>query len=208
MLKQNIICFDTVKHGNRHVFYSVDTLVTAIEQKKKVSFLYYDLDIHKSKVYRRKGARYVVNPLALIYTNDKYYLVCYHKGQELRNYRIDRMEKVEVSDKDITPVKAFKDFNIAEYKQQAFSMFTGKCSNITLTVDNACINAVLDKFGESVNLRFIDEKTFSVTVQVQVSPTFFAWCLTSCQKITITAPQSVVKEYGEYVKSVIPEMVT
>ena len=64
VLKQNIICFDTVKHGNRHVFYSVDTLVTAIEQKKKVSFLYYDLDIHKSKVYRRKGARYVVNPLA------------------------------------------------------------------------------------------------------------------------------------------------
>jgi len=53
---------------------SDDTIITAIKQKKQTSFVYYNIDVNKSKVYHRNGERYIVNPLALIYTNDKYLL--------------------------------------------------------------------------------------------------------------------------------------
>ena len=205
VLKKNIVCFNTNKHSNKYVFYSVDTLITAIGQKKKVSFLYYDIDAHKSKGYRRNGERYIVNPLALIYTNDKYYLVCYSdKYKDLANYRIDRMERVEIEKSGVTPVKKYENFDIHAYKQQAFSMFTGEVKEVTLVVDNSCVDAIIDKFGEQTLLAPIDENTFSVKVNVQISPTFYAWCLTSCKKITITGPADVVKGFEGYMKSVVP----
>jgi len=204
VLRKNVVCFDTVKHSNKYVFYSIDTLITAIENQKKASFLYCDFDVNKNKAYRKSGKRYIVNPLALIYTNDKYYLVCYSdKYRDLCNYRIDRMEKVAIEKSGITPVKKYENFNIHAYKRQAFSMFTGELKDVTLTVDNTCIDAILDKFGEQIPLTTVDGTSFRVRVQVQVSPTFFAWCLTSCKKIRITAPAEVVKGFEEYVKSVI-----
>ena len=204
LLKKNVVCFDTVKHGNKYIFYSIDTLVTAIEQKKQTSFVYYDIEASKKKAYRKSGGRYIVNPLALICANDKYYLVCYSdKYRGLCNYRIDRMEKVEIEKSDITPVKAYENFNIHSYKRQAFSMFTGELKEVTLTVDNSCLDAVLDKFGEQTPLSRVDDRSFRVRVKVQVSPTFFAWCLTSCNKIRITAPDDVVAAFKEYVKTVI-----
>ncbi|MCL2798577.1 MAG: WYL domain-containing protein [Firmicutes bacterium] len=156
------------------------------------------------KPFRKGGRRYVVNPLALIYTNDKYYLVCYSdKYRTLANYRIDRMEKVEVERGGITPVAEFENFSVHAHKRQAFSMFTGELKEVLLTVDNSCIDAILDKFGEQVPLTRVDEGHFSVRVKVQVSPTLFAWCLTSCGKIRISEPAEVVKGFEEYVKTCI-----
>jgi len=168
--------------------------------------MYYDFDVNKNKVYRKNGKRYIVHPLALIYTNDKYYLVCYSDYfRDLCNYRIDRMEKVEIEKSGVTPVKEYENFNIHAYKRQAFSMFTGELKDVTLTVDNSCLDAILDKFGEQIPLVKVDANSFRVRVQVQVSPTFFAWCLTSCGKIRITAPAEVVAAMDEYIKTVMPK---
>ncbi|GHV03020.1 hypothetical protein FACS1894211_15380 [Clostridia bacterium] len=241
VLRRNAVCFDTAKHANRHVFYIIDALISAIERRKKASFLYYDFDLDKNKVYRKNGERYTVNPLALIYTNDKYYLTCYSdKYKDLCNYRIDRMERVETETADITPVAAYENFNIHSYKRQAFSMFTGELKEVTLTVSNDCIDAILDKFGENVPIVKLNDLSnplttaalqsapataqnshavqptdlsvsvsnakpvpvgplyFRVTVPVQISPTFYAWCLTSCGKIRITAPADAVQGFAEY----------
>ncbi|MCL2369669.1 MAG: WYL domain-containing protein [Firmicutes bacterium] len=204
LLKKNIICYDTNKRSNKYVFYSVDTLISAIEGKKKASFLYYDLDISKNKVYRKSGNRYIVNPLSLLYTNDKYYLVCYSdKLLKLCNYRIDRMEQVEIEKSRVTPAPQYDNFNIHTYKQQAFSMFGGDLKSVRLKVDNTCIDAILDRFGENTPLKQIDNNTFSTTVKVQVSPTFFGWCLNSRGKIRISSPRDVEFAMDAYVKSVV-----
>lgn len=205
ILKKSIVFYDINKRSNKYVFYSVDTLITAIEGKKKASFLYYDFDVNKNKVYRKGGNRYVVNPLALIYTNDKYYLACYSdKYHKLTNYRIDRMEKVEIETDHIIPIEEYQNFNVHTYKHQAFSMYGGELRDIMLSVDNSCIDAILDRFGEHTPLMSIDDTTFRVRVKVQVSPTFFAWCLNSCNKIRIIAPKDIVLAMNDYIKSVLP----
>jgi predicted DNA-binding transcriptional regulator YafY len=221
LLKKNIVCFDTAKHSNKYVLYTIDALTSAIEQRKKASFLYFGLAPDRGKVYRKSGGRYLVNPLALIYTDDEYYLTCYSdKYRDLCNYRIDRMERVEVETAAIAPAPEYENFNINAYKRQAFSMFGGELKEVTLTVADACLDAILDKFGEQVPLTRIEtpadkvtvpadiSKTptaryFRVTVPVQVSPTFYAWCLTSFGQIKITAPDDVVRGFREYRERVI-----
>lgn len=70
ILKGNIVCFDTRKHTNEMIFYSVQALEDAIREHKKASFLYFDLNEKREKVYRRNGERYIVDPMSLVYNED------------------------------------------------------------------------------------------------------------------------------------------
>ena len=125
LMRNGCVCFDAVKHIDKHVSCSVDILAGAIKQKKKVSFLYYDFDLNKNKVYRKSGNRYVVNPLALVYTGDAHYLICcFDCSDEFCNYRLDRMENAEIMESDIKP--GHENFDFDAYKQQVFSMFTNE----------------------------------------------------------------------------------
>ena len=66
-------------------------------QQKKVIFYYYDLNENGEEVYRNGHHHYVVEPIALIFNEDNYYLMVYssrHNGTA--NYRVDRMDAVEI----------------------------------------------------------------------------------------------------------------
>ena len=75
ILKSNIVNFKTAKHSNEHIFYNVDALEQAIDRQKKILFRYFDLNEYGEKVYRREGHRYVVEPIALVFNEDNYYML-------------------------------------------------------------------------------------------------------------------------------------
>lgn len=88
-LKQNFICYDTVKKDSKYIFYYIDEIERAIAQGNKISFCYCYLTYKAERKYRKDGQRYIVNPLALVFSRENYYVVCYdnnHKG--CANYRI------------------------------------------------------------------------------------------------------------------------
>ena len=88
VLKNHLVCFDTLKHTNESVYYNVDTINDAITQNRKVSFFYFDYDVNKNKIYRKEKTRYVVNPISLVFSEDNYYLVVYNsKYKKFNNYR-------------------------------------------------------------------------------------------------------------------------
>ena len=60
-ISKNIIACNSPKRSNRHLIYSVDAIDKAINERKKISFRYYSLNIKKEKVYRKDGGRYVTN---------------------------------------------------------------------------------------------------------------------------------------------------
>ena len=102
ILQSNMVCFNTRKHHNESIYYNVDYLEDAIEQKKKVIFYYFDLNENGEKVYRNGHHHYVVEPIALVFNEDNYYMVCYSaRHDSTANYRIDRMDAVEVIDEGI-----------------------------------------------------------------------------------------------------------
>ena len=49
----------------------------ALQEHKKASFYYFDRDEHGEKVYRKNKKRYIVDPMALVFNDDNYYLMCF-----------------------------------------------------------------------------------------------------------------------------------
>lgn len=77
LLQGNLVRFNTRKHSNHSIFYNVQAIEDALQDKKRLSFRYYDLNENLEKVYRMDGGRYVTDPVALIYDDNNYYMICY-----------------------------------------------------------------------------------------------------------------------------------
>jgi len=206
ILKTNVASFNTNKHSNEAIYYNVQALEEAITQRKKVSYFYFDLDENGTRVYRKDKNRYVVNPVALVFNEDNYYLVCYNdKYNNLSNYRVDRMEHVDVELEDITESDCMTNFNLADYREQAFKMYTGEIHEVVLQFDASLINVIQDKFGEDTKMVKQENGSFIANVKVQISPVFFGWCLVFDNRLRIIAPQSVIDQYCTTLKSTMTQ---
>ncbi len=176
ILKSNIVHFNTRKHSNEAIFYNIDALEEAIRKNKKIIFKYYDLGIDGKPVYRRDGHHYVVEPIALVFNEDNYYLEAYScKHLGTTTYRVDRMSNVEIIDEKITKEAKALRKDIAKSTKSSFKMYGGEIETVTLQFDKKLIGAVYDKFGEDTKMTMVDENTVTTTVDVQISPTFKGW---------------------------------
>lgn len=195
-MKSNIVCFNTRKHSNESIYYSVNYLEDAIEKKKKVIFRYYDLNENGEKVYRREGHHYVVEPIALIFNEDNYYLICYSaKHDNTANYRIDRMDSVELIDEDVCEKALVLRESVAGYTDQVFKMYGGQPENITIEFNDRLIGVVYDKFGEDTKMLRLSDHTCAATVKVQVSPTFWGWLFQFGDQMKLRSPETLVEQY-------------
>lgn len=203
ILKSNIVNFNTRKHRNESIYYSVGFLEDAIEQNKKVIFRYFDLDENGEKVYRRDGHHYVVEPIALVFNEDNYYLVSYSSRHDsTANYRVDRMDAVEIIDDDICEKALAYREDIAGYTEQTFKMYSGQVEDVMLQFDNALIGSVYDKFGEEIKMLRVNDEKCATSVKVRISPTFWGWLFQFGKKMEILSPATVADEY----KKIIAEM--
>lgn len=189
------------KHNNERIYYSIDAITTALLEKKKVSFFYFDYDINGKRVYRKDKARYEVNPLGLVYSEDKLYLVCFHdKYGDAANYRLDRMDEVQVEQTDIMPNKAFVTFDVAAYKREQFGMYAGEETQVELVFPQDLLEMVIDRFGESINFVEAENGNYIVTVTIQVSKIFFSWLTTFEGRVKVQSPESVKNSYKDFIK--------
>lgn len=200
VLKSNLVCFNTRKHSNEAIYYNVGFLEDAIQQNKKVIFYYYDLDENGEKIYRRGKHHYIVEPVALVFNEDNYYLVIYSaKHDNTANYRVDRMEKVEIIDEPICEKAIALRGDVADYTEQAFKMYGGQPVDIVLEFDSKLIGVVYDKFGEDTKMMRSGSNKCLATVTVQVSPTFWGWLFQFGRQMRILSPESVVEEYKKQI---------
>ena len=196
ILKGNMVCFNTRKHTNEAIYYNIGFIEDAILQKLKVSFYYFDLNENGEKKYRKNKERYIVEPIALIFNEDNYYLMCYSsKYDDICNYRLDRMESVEVEADSISDKALQHVADIADYTEQVFKMYGGEREEVHLQFDISLIGAVYDKFGEDTKITRLDETTFKTKVKVQISPTFYGWLFQFAGKMKIISPITVIDEY-------------
>lgn len=189
------------KRNNERVYYSIDAITTAILEKKKISFLYFDYGISGQRVYRKEKNRYEVNPLGLVSSEDRLYLVCYHdKYGNTANYRLDRMDEVKVEQANITQNEVFVNFDLAEYKREQFEMFGGVETTVEIMFPQDLLEVAIDRFGENILPVFVGNGMYIVTVTVQVSKTFFAWLTTFEGRVKVKAPEAVKESYKEFIK--------
>ena len=194
VIKRNIVAFNTAKSTNEKVFYTINEIALALEKKQQVAFYYFKYNEKREKVYQRKHNLYVVNPLATVFCDDKYYLMCYDdKHGNIIHYRIDRMEDLRMIDEPIRETEESRNFDIKKHKKQLFGMYVGAPRKVVLDFDKSAVDGVYDKFGDSVKPKIEGDKLI-FTIEAQISPTFIAWVMGFGQTLKVVAPKDVVKK--------------
>ena len=203
VLKRNMVCFNTRKHSNEKILYNIDTIEEAILAQKKVIFLYFDLDENGQRVYRRGGHHYVVEPVALVFNEDNYYMSSYSSRHDsTSHYRVDRMDGVKIIDEPCSEKAIALRDEVAAYTEQAFKMFGGQQEDVVLEFDRALIGVVYDKFGESVKMIPSGENKCIATVKVRISPTFWGWLFQFAGQMKIISPGHLLEQYREYARRI------
>lgn len=202
-LHRHVIVTDRVKTMNESIYYNVDAIHKAIQLCKKVKFKYSDYTVDKQLKLRRNGEIYCVDPYALTYSDENYYLIAYHeKYNDISHFRVDRMLEIEVSEEKRSEFKEYRDFNVANYSKKIFQMYSGEMHRVELELDNSLINAVIDKFGKEVSIFDKSNDSFKISIEVAATGTFFGWLIMFGDKVKIVSPKSIANDFKEYLLNV------
>lgn len=198
-LSSHAVVFNTHKHSNREIFYTVYAIDRALNEGKRINFLYFHLDENLSRVYRHDKTTYTVDPLALVYNDDNYYLVAYDPDTESKrkNFRLDRMEKTEISDEPVCEhaKNVLLGGDVLEYVRTQVRMYSGEEKTVVLEFPDDKADIVYDEFGENVSVTRLGDGVLAASVTVQLSPTFFGWLAQSGGTIRISSPAEAREKY-------------
>ena len=215
-LQRQVYVAGKARSVNERVYYTIDAIYEAIAQDRQVSFLYFDYDPERQKVYRRGGAAYVVSPFALIRDNDNYYLVACETlespetseptenpektenpeeneppAPRLRHYRVDKMERLTVLEEPRQGRKAFESVDPGSYVDRHFGMFQGEEEEVVLRCKREMARVLIDRFGDDVQMIPDGENSVRALVKVVVSPQFFGWVFGLEGAVEVLEPDSV-----------------
>ena len=200
LLNRHLYIDSRSKATNESIYLNVDRIQTAITERKKITFRYFDYSPSKERVHRHDGQLYSVSPYALLWNNDNYYLVGFHDHrQQVAKFRVDRIDGLKVTQK--AAVQKPKDFDVSAYFTQEFSMLNGEECKVRLLCKNLLMNSIIDRFGEDAPTQIVDENHFTVGATVNLSSNFYGWVFASAGKMKITAPQEAVEGFRRMLES-------
>ena len=175
---------------------------TASSQKKQIEFKYIDNNGEKEKEYKHDGFIYKLSHYALSWNDDHYYVIGYsNKHQCISNFRVDRLAKLQISEREILPPP--DDFSVATYVKSVFSMFGGEEQTVEIKCANHLMKVIIDRFGKSVKTEPLGSHCFKAYIDVSVSPTFFGWVFQFDGDVSILAPDGVKDDYIKMVNRAI-----
>ncbi|MDD6468203.1 MAG: WYL domain-containing protein [Erysipelotrichaceae bacterium] len=180
------------KSNNEHVLYNVDAINQAILHQQAIQFQYFDWNIRRQKIMRKKT--YQLIPYALVWDQDKYYCVLYsEKHQSFSNYRIDKMDHIEPIETSHQRIP----FDLQQYMKNSFGMFLGERTLVTLKChnDQRLASHLLERFGDDIIVKSIDDDSFTIVLEVELSPVFYGWIFQWLPDIEIIAPSYVQQQF-------------
>ena len=203
-LQRNVFIYNRPKTGNETIYYNVDQIHTAILENRQIQYQYAEWTVRKELKPKKQGAVYTVSPWSLTWDDANYYLIAYdEKADCMKQYRVDKMQRACVTERERIGKERFQDFDLVEFSKKTFSMYGGHDEEVTLQCGNELVGVILDRFGTDVMIIPADDGQFRVRVLVAVSPQFFGWVTGIGSGIRITGPGMVQKEYREYLKEIL-----
>lgn len=194
----------TVKAANETVYRTVDVMQTAIAEKKKVQFQYFEYDEQKQPRLRYGGAPYFVSPYLLVWNRDAYYVIGYYERRGfVTRFRLDKMQQPAVLDEPAREKP--DDLDPADFFSREFSMVEGDRCTVELLCENRLMDSVIDRFGADVETRIADGDHFVAKAEVALSGMFYAWVIASGGSMQILSPEPVRRELQSYCKIYLEE---
>ena len=204
-LQRQVYVSNRVKTPNEKIYYAVDTIHQAISDNRQITFSYYEWVLSSDKGEkivkraRKGGSIYKVSPFTLAWDDENYYLIAFDSvTQSIRHYRVDKMEKVKLTDEKCEGKNSFKGFDMAVYSKSVFGMFGGEMTDVKIKVKNHLVGVVADRFGKDVFVTAEDDDSFVFSAKVVLSPQFYGWLFALGNEAEIISPQSAVDKYRQY----------
>lgn len=204
-LNRNVLLSKRIKSMNDKVLKNLDYIHAAIAADKQITFQYLQWNTQR-KLVLKSNKLYVSSPCAVSLTDDNYYLISFDsKSNDLRHYRIDKMQSITVTNTARAGKELFHSFDIVDYSRKTFGMFGGKEETVSIEAANYLVGVFIDRFGESANIRpnFDNPGTFIVRITVNISPQFFAWIFGLGKNVKIISPESIANDYKQMIESVL-----
>ncbi len=196
-LSRQVYVEDRVKTANPASMYTVDAVHNAINSDSRLRFHYFEYDAEKKKKLRRDGEFYSVSPLALVWSEENYYLVAYEEAADkIKHFRIDKMLDVSLLPESRSHTEAVESFSPSDYSRKVFGMYGGREELVTLECRERLSGVMIDRFGTEPTFHKTDFG-FKFSIRLMVSPTFFAWVMGFGEDIKILSPDSVKSEMRE-----------
>lgn len=195
-----------IKNQSESIFHSVDVIHEALQQKRKVQFLYFSYGTNLKRSARHEGKRYELTPVKVVFSYGNYYLAAYDDADALiKTYRIDRMELLQMSDAVATRCAAIANYDCDDFAYRSFGMYHGDPVTVTLCVSAPLMDTIVDRFGRDIDVLSATEDYADVLVSVRKSPQFFGWVAGLNGGVTIKAPKRLSEEYKSWLTSLIEE---
>ncbi|MGI6264098.1 MAG: helix-turn-helix transcriptional regulator [Acutalibacteraceae bacterium] len=185
---------DWDKTENQALFYTIEIVDEAIEQKRQVRFDYNkygaDKKLHKTMSHQ-------VSPYQLILHNQRYYFMC--KSERWKNigfYRLDRITNMTLTNDPLTPITSVEGYeNGINYKELATAlpyMYGDKPEWVEFIAEEFVVDQIIDWFGKDIRIRKCGEKQLKVSVKV--SPMAMEhWAMQYAGLVTVISPKPLAE---------------
>lgn len=201
-LNRRIKIPDYVKMQNEGVFENLDAIQDALRLKRKLEFRYFKFNARKERVLRKDGSLYKVDPLQLVYADERYYLLTLNERYgNMTPYRVDRMIDVSVSAKKRS--KEAATWKLDDDVVLSFGVFGTTVTPVTLEIDEGRISSLIDMFGYNIDLKPVKGGKVKAYVRAPLSPQFYGWLLQFGNYIRVVSPNKVINEYKDYLTSTL-----
>ncbi|MBR4073451.1 MAG: WYL domain-containing protein, partial [Clostridia bacterium] len=194
--EKGIYINEASKCENEEIYYNINTISSAINDRKKITFRYGKRKLGDSRKIETVYREMTVSPYALVWQDDYYYLLGNHaKHDNLIHLRVDRMRKVTATDEPVrhfSEVSEYKEFfDVADYTNKLFGMYGGQLERTDFTCSVEILEQVIDRFSDKIFIKNVTDTHFSFSVDVAISEALVTWIMNYGDKITVNSPEKL-----------------
>ena len=187
---------------------TIDVLLKAIRQGKKVGFRYVRTGADLKKHARFEGHEYPVSPYALVRRQDRYFLIgCYGSYKDLSYYRLERIRDIELLDEPAVELKRLlgenADLRLREFIDGNLNNYAGEPVNVRLAVDEGRIDLLYDTFGTEFRAEQNEDGKLTVRLKVNDGWGLTEWLLQHGDCVEILEPQEIRDDVIENLETVL-----
>lgn len=185
---------DWSKTDNQALFYNIELVDIAIEQKLRIAYDYNKLGIDKKL---HKSSYQVVSPYQLILHNQRYYLMAYSEyWGNMVFHRLDRITNMKLTEKKATDLQTIPGYkNGIDYKKLSSSMpymFSDEPERIDFVADVGIVDQIIDWFGTDIRITKNSDDEMKINVSVDASPNAMVhWAMQYINYVEVTAPKAI-----------------
>ena len=185
---------DWSKTDNQALFYNIELVDTAIEQKLRIAYDYNKIGIDKKL---HKSSYQVVSPYQLILHNQRYYLMAYSEyWGNMVFHRLDRITNMKLTEEKATDLQTIPGYkNGIDYKKLSSSMpymFSDEPERIDFVADVGIVDQIIDWFGNEIRITKNSDDEKKINVSVVASPNAMEhWAMQYINHVKIVSPESL-----------------